>query len=200
MTIKKKRCLILSTSWFPIGIDYLEKALTKLCNEGRNKENTFVIGEVESGGIVSYQRFTFTEWVSKGVRPGKGVLRSPKLVFECPEVIMKTVDRPYIQKLPLKASNVFARDGYRCWYCGSEEKLTLDHITPLSKGGKSNWKNLITCCESCNHRKGDMNVQKFCEMKGCSFPKPVNVGSFPFLKALGKKYPDSWKKWLNFVD
>jgi CRISPR/Cas system Type II protein with McrA/HNH and RuvC-like nuclease domain len=43
---------------------------------------------------------------------------------------------------------------YKCAYCGSEEKLTIDHIVPQSKGGMDFTKNVVCCCHSCNQDKG----------------------------------------------
>ena len=43
---------------------------------------------------------------------------------------------------------------YECAYCGSEENLTLDHITPTSKGGSDRVTNVLCACHSCNHSKG----------------------------------------------
>lgn len=43
---------------------------------------------------------------------------------------------------------------YKCAYCGSDEDLTLDHITPRSKGGTDRITNVICACNSCNHSKG----------------------------------------------
>jgi hypothetical protein len=43
---------------------------------------------------------------------------------------------------------------YKCAYCGSDENLTLDHITPRSKGGTDRITNVICACHSCNHDKG----------------------------------------------
>jgi 5-methylcytosine-specific restriction endonuclease McrA len=33
--------------------------------------------------------------------------------------------------------------------------LTLDHVVPKCKGGRSTWDNLVACCHPCNNRKGD---------------------------------------------
>ena len=43
---------------------------------------------------------------------------------------------------------------YECAYCGSEKNLTLDHITPRSKGGSEKVTNILCACHSCNQSKG----------------------------------------------
>ena len=43
---------------------------------------------------------------------------------------------------------------YQCAYCGSEENLTLDHITPRSKGGSDRVTNVLCACRECNKSKG----------------------------------------------
>lgn len=64
----------------------------------------------------------------------------------------------YTRKVPtLTNSNLFRRDLFTCAYCGKiyrEEKLTRDHIHPVSKGGKNTWMNTITACKPCNNYKG----------------------------------------------
>lgn len=52
---------------------------------------------------------------------------------------------------------IFERDGYTCVNCGSTEKesLEIDHIQPISKGGKTEPGNLQTLCRNCNIRKGN---------------------------------------------
>lgn len=51
-------------------------------------------------------------------------------------------------------SAVYARDEYTCVTCGADDKLSLDHIHPRSKGGKDTFENLQTMCIPCNSRKG----------------------------------------------
>ena len=50
---------------------------------------------------------------------------------------------------------IYARDGYRCCNCGSPHNLEIDHIIPISKGGKSTMNNLQTLCHRCNTMKGN---------------------------------------------
>lgn len=46
------------------------------------------------------------------------------------------------------------RDGYVCQYCGSTERLHVDHEIPLSRGGTNLFENLVTACGPCNQSKG----------------------------------------------
>ena len=50
---------------------------------------------------------------------------------------------------------VFARDHERCVKCGSRRNLEVDHIYPISKGGKTEMRNLQTLCHRCNVKKGN---------------------------------------------
>lgn len=43
--------------------------------------------------------------------------------------------------------------GHRCAYCGQIGKLTIDHITPLSKGGQNHLNNIVPSCDFCNKSK-----------------------------------------------
>lgn len=57
---------------------------------------------------------------------------------------------------------VFARDGYRCMYCGMKDvPLHADHVLALSRGGASTMENLVTACGGCNTSKGAKPVQEW---------------------------------------
>ena len=52
--------------------------------------------------------------------------------------------------------NVFARDEFRCQYCGARRpvhELNYDHVVPRVQGGKTVWENIVTSCYECNARK-----------------------------------------------
>ena len=52
--------------------------------------------------------------------------------------------------------SIYERDGYRCQKCHSSKNLEIDHIIPISKGGKSVYDNLQTLCHDCNSRKSNV--------------------------------------------
>ncbi len=58
---------------------------------------------------------------------------------------------------------VYERDGHECWYCGATEGLTLDHMTPQSRGGTDCVDNLLTCCSSCNSAKRSKTFAEYIE-------------------------------------
>ena len=54
--------------------------------------------------------------------------------------------------------NVHLRDMFVCQYCNSkfsQKELTLDHVHPISKGGRTSWENIVSACNPCNSRKGN---------------------------------------------
>jgi hypothetical protein len=63
---------------------------------------------------------------------------------------------------------IYLRDGFRCVYCmtdlhGADPRdVALDHLTPKADGGTNDATNLVTACRSCNSRRQDMSVRRFC--------------------------------------
>ncbi len=63
----------------------------------------------------------------------------------------------------LSKHRLFARDRHVCAYCGahcSESDLTVEHIVPVSRGGRHEWTNVVTACRSCNTRKGNRRPEE----------------------------------------
>lgn len=56
---------------------------------------------------------------------------------------------------------IYERDGHRCHYCGSPERLTVDHKHPISLGGSDDDGNLVACCKFCNSSKGVKTYEEF---------------------------------------
>ena len=57
---------------------------------------------------------------------------------------------------------VLKRDAFTCQYCGRsapEVKLEVDHITPVSEGGKDTKENLVAACYSCNRGRSALSLR-----------------------------------------
>lgn len=58
---------------------------------------------------------------------------------------------------------LFLRDRHLCAYCGTafaDTDLTVEHILPVSRGGRMSWTNVVTACRSCNTRKGNRTPEE----------------------------------------
>jgi 5-methylcytosine-specific restriction endonuclease McrA len=94
-------------------------------------------------------------------------------------------------------SNVFLRDQYHCLYCGTSvtnSSGTLDHVVPLSRGGRTNWTNIVTACSPCNTRKANHSYMK-------PHYAPYKPGYYELVRKR-KQLPfnirhDSWSQWLG---
>ncbi len=104
------------------------------------------------------------------------------------------------KKAPVKFSrmNIYERDEFCCQYCGKRlppEDLTYDHVIPKSRGGKTMWTNIVTCCVDCNRKKGGRTPEE----AGMSLIKPPSQPRWtPALKiTIGfREIPSSWKDYL----
>jgi 5-methylcytosine-specific restriction endonuclease McrA len=88
---------------------------------------------------------------------GDDVVRSIEETFKLPKVLKLLYFIQRIHKAHMSYSKraVMVRDNFECGYCGSTEHLTIDHIKPKARGGKTVFDNVVTCCFSCNNKKGD---------------------------------------------
>ena len=69
--------------------------------------------------------------------------------------LIKVIRMIYRNRVPYSKRNDMARDGHTCVYCGSREELTIDHVIPASRGGKTNFDNCVTACKPCNNKKNN---------------------------------------------
>lgn len=111
------------------------------------------------------------------------------------EFLMKTLTTSHI---PFSRRNVIRRDGYCCVYCGANRFLTVDHLVPLSRGGKSIWENTVTACTTCNCRKGNRSLEQLgwtLEKK----PKAPNKFDLHFVIDLPVSRPKEWEDYIRHL-
>jgi 5-methylcytosine-specific restriction endonuclease McrA len=85
------------------------------------------------------------------------VVNCASKAFKVPAVValIRIVRMVYKNKVPFSKKNVLIRDQYSCAYCGEQSRgLTIDHVLPRSKGGKTEFDNCVACCKICNDKKG----------------------------------------------
>jgi len=90
-------------------------------------------------------------------------LRAERASYPYPLVIrlLTYIKIPPRLSLPVSRRWVLRRDGYTCQYCGrSEGEMTMDHVLPLSRGGKTVWTNVVTACVPCNRKKANRTPEE----------------------------------------
>jgi 5-methylcytosine-specific restriction endonuclease McrA len=122
-------------------------------------------------------------------------IRTVDRTFYYPAVIRLQEYKPVpYQAALLNRHNIFKRDHNECQYCGSKKALTIDHVIPKSKGGKTNWQNLITACHRCNTLKGDRTP----EQAGLLLRKAPFRPTFSYF--LAEYAVKNAEEWLPFLD
>ncbi|MTI20366.1 HNH endonuclease [Fulvivirga sp. RKSG066] len=148
--------------------------------------------------VCTVQRAFLLNYLDKTelVSPANGYkLRSVSQSFPMPAVIRlrKYVNIPY-KGVNLTRQNVFKRDAFVCQYCGTTKDLTLDHVTPRSRGGRSSWNNLVTACKRCNTQKGDSLPD---EMGIKLKTKPFKPSYVMFLRDYSGFHCEEWRPYLK---
>jgi 5-methylcytosine-specific restriction endonuclease McrA len=126
-----EQTLLLNTTYEPLRVVHWQKAITLWCQ-----------GKVEI--VATYDR---------EVRSISFSMRLPSVI----RLLRRIRIRRRAEYVPFSRANIYARDHHACQYCGlgySTAELTFDHVVPVAQGGRKDWENIVTCCISCNRRKG----------------------------------------------
>jgi 5-methylcytosine-specific restriction endonuclease McrA len=127
------------------------------------------------------------------------IVRSAHVAIPIPSVIrlLEYVHVPFERK-ELSRKNVLLRDGYTCQYCGRRfpsSELTVDHVIPRSKGGRTSWDNVVAGCRRCNVRKGNRTPEE-AGMTLLKHPRALSWRvSHQILAHLGRQQ-EAWRKYL----
>lgn len=141
--------------------------------------------------------------VAQMVEQNGRVVHSPSISIEVPEVIKlnRYIRLPY-KDITFCKKNVFLRDNHTCQYCGkkvSSSDLTVDHVIPISKGGRDYWENVVTACAKCNHKKGDQLPEDIDLFPARRPKKPSSATYLHLVRHLGQK-KEKWRKYLFFEE
>jgi hypothetical protein len=85
---------------------------------------------------------------------------------------------------PLNNRALFRRDAHLCMYCGNRfpiSDLSRDHVTPVSQGGRDQWKNVVTACRRCNNHKAGRTPEQ-AGMELLAVPFTPNYAEYIYLQ------------------
>lgn len=124
-------------------------------------------------------------------------IRSTSESFKLPKVLRLFTKINTLTHVKFNRLNVFHRDKFQCQYCYKkfrENELTLDHVLPKSRGGKTNWTNIVASCHDCNNRKGPRTPEE-CHYKLLN--KPIEPKWTPMMAfKLNQLEKSLFKDWF----
>ncbi len=149
--------LALNRNFQPIHVVSVKRAFCLLFKEVAEVVN------VEQGRFMTYDFAGWHEFSELKSMLGEDDetddwIRAVSFEIQVPRIIrLLTYDRLPKSSVKFNRRNIFLRDEHRCQYCGERfpaHRLSLDHVLPRSRGGPTNWDNIVAACVDCNVRKG----------------------------------------------
>lgn len=129
-------------------------------------------------------------------------VRATSVIVQVPAVVrLRKTFRRHAKLVKFSRVNIYARDGYRCQYCGDKcavNELTYDHVVPRSRGGKTSWENIVSCCYACNRTKANRTPA---EAKMRLLATPVRPSWVPAvqIRVSTASMPDAWRDYVYWT-
>jgi len=115
------------------------------------------------------------------------------------KLIVKSPD-PFVtfERHKFSKRMVFLRDKFTCQYCDKKlfgKELTIDHVYPRARGGKTTFLNCTTACRTCNWRKGNKTLEEIgmTLLRPTKHPNALDYFNLPDI-------PTEWRIYLSVRD
>jgi len=192
MEVLNSKVLVLNRLWQVIDVCSVRRAICLLY-----LRHAQVV--LKEGG--SFYTFGFEEWrdFSQNSADNGDVIGTITYKIKVPRVILLMIyDKFPPREVKFTRRNIYKRDKNTCQYCGRTfrpEELNIDHVVPLSRGGKDTWENVVCSCISCNLRKGNKTLKE-AGMRLIRKPKKPEWRTF-IKENLANIKEESWKSFLD---
>jgi 5-methylcytosine-specific restriction endonuclease McrA len=196
--------LMLNKHWVPLDTCTVKHAF------GRLWTGTAKFLEVEN-----FRMHELENWLDLPVDEDKNTyVRASRIMVRAPEVIILVSGAmPKARDMTWSRRNLLRRDRSTCQYCGmrmSPDRLTIDHVMPKRKHGKTCFENCVMACKKCNSYKADrtpaeagMTLIERPEMKILHpsnkpmWTKPYKPTWSPLHRVHPKSFKQSWKQFVS---
>ena len=149
--------LVLNRAWQAINVRTVGLAVQQIMAGSA----TALDVDLESGLM---RPVRWQEWLTLPVRPGDRALGTVRGPIRAPTVIVcARYDKVPLRRPAFSGRAVRQRDGNRCQYTGRHlgpGEGSLDHVLPLSRGGKNTFENVVWSDRRVNHRKANRTPEE----------------------------------------
>ena len=129
-------------------------------------------------------------------------IKAINLVLKVPAVVrLLRAFRRHARPVKFSRVNIYARDKHRCQYCGKRckiDQLTYDHVLPRSRGGRTSWENIVSCCYTCNAHKANRTPAE-AKMKLLSTPVRPTWMPAVQIRVSTESVPDAWRDYVYWA-
>lgn len=186
--------LVLNKSFYAIQVTDWRRALSLVY-----LDHARVIDE-------EYKTYDFENWkeLSKAAQQDPaGFVTTPQFKILIPDVIaLRTFNSLPKSDVKFTRRNIYEHYSYKCAYCGikfSTSELNLEHVIPRSRGGKTDWSNVVTSCIPCNLKKGN-RLPDEAKMGLLVTPtKPKWTGPAAVVFRPSFKIKTSWQRFIDNI-
>jgi 5-methylcytosine-specific restriction endonuclease McrA len=189
MTALEQQVLVLNRQWQAINVITVQAALSMMAADAATGM------DFSDGNFVPVK---WSDWLNLPVRAGDDCVSTPSLRVRAPRVIIAVK----FNKVPLKRPRLTMRhlrerDGGRCAYTErllKPEECSMEHVVPRSKGGTTEWKNVVLADKRINNFRGNRSLKE----AGLTLKiQPIVPTAKPFHESLRNrlKFPE----WEFFV-
>jgi 5-methylcytosine-specific restriction endonuclease McrA len=186
-TTLDKKVLVLNKNWVAIRTRTVKDAI-RLVSRDRG---VFVNPD-------NYSLYTWEEWVMLEIAPGEKGIATTSRSIKIPEIVLLTVYGKIPISVPrLTKRNIFRRDRNTCQYTGKEvsaKTADIDHIIPVSRGGKNSWENMVVCDREINRKKADKTPS---EAGLRLIKRPKRPTGTQLMIDSYTNIPESWRKFIR---
>lgn len=192
MSVVNRSVLALNSTWFPVDVISVKDAFRLV-----SKEHAKILETINE----TYMLHTLDSWLDIHMHELYSKINTVSLEIPVPEiVVLSHYDDIPIRIMTFSKQNLLIRDKFKCMYCQTtltEDSMTVDHVVPQAKGGKTNWENCVCACSKCNHEKADNPPIGRFKPK----VKPREPAATLPMHKINKTHkdheiPESWKKFL----
>jgi len=185
-----KQVLVLNRSWQPINVMTVQKALSMMAADAAT-----AFDFCEDGYFIPVR---WQNWLELPVREQDDGIRTPSRVVRVPRVIIAIqFDKVPLKRPRLTLRHLRERDNHRCAYTQrilEPDECSMEHVVPKSKGGTTEWKNVVLADKRINNIRGNRTLKE----AGLSLKiKPHEPAAKPFHETVRSnlKFPE----WEFFV-
>ena len=151
-----KHVLVLNRNWQAINVMTVQKALVMMATD--------VATAMDFSDTGYFVPLKWRDWLELPAWDQDDVIRTPTRLVRAPRVIIAVqFDKVPLKRPRLTLNHLRERDNHRCAYTQrilKPDECSMEHVVPKSKGGATEWKNVVLADKRINNIRGNRTLEE----------------------------------------